>query len=365
MVARFRAVAFALAAVGLAIMGATAGEIVLAHTSSGTSSSLPPTHSTTFPQHASGNFSIKEPLPSSGGAPLALGAKDTVSILFEFRVANYSLVDQGLSVRIPGTNALFATRSKPLTLGAGAETYTVTNASWQGPYNYTPYDSPGYTQLGYNQSNDNSTFTSNLLAVMTGLPWNTTQLVFRWMWSVTLASSDETIRPGTWADMPTQTLVPDQIVNKTLTRFQMLPAGQPLEVCLTGDNLWGRTFSMHAVVPVPYDDFVQVNYTVPLTAELPACWNLPPVGNLTSVGSFLIIHIWDFQGVNTTHLVTLLLFSFNVTVVPPAAVSGPPNVLGVSVGTLAAYVSLFAVASALLLAAVVVDRRGRVPPGSP
>ncbi len=357
---RLGALALALFVAAVAVAAATVTLIVLNPPHANGTGPSGTVHVANFPTSYSGNFALTTRPPETPyGSELEVGADAVIASQYEFEVGNYTAADAGMTVRVPGVAVTFPVAGGNVTISNKTALYTVNGPSWQGPFSL-PTTPLNHSAIFLNGAGDHVAFSSQTLAVMTSRPWNTTVLAFRWNWTLfTGTPNDPVVSSGPLDSASNQTVVPDELVAKEASNLLNLHAGQSYSFCFNGNDIVGRTFSLHATVAKGTYDFFQVNETVPASASLPVCMTLPAVGNLSEVGQSVGLRFWDYQSPDQPGFTPLLLFSYNVNVTAPLAGNGASQVFGLPFATFAGYVSAAAVAGILLLAALVVARRRR------
>lgn len=137
---------------------------------------------------------------------------------------------------------------------------------------------------------------SELLSVMSSRPYGTVSLLFEWQYRLSTPGAAEI----PWSPAGGVALEPAELARLTRVAPLTLAPGGPVEACVDGP-VADRTFSLHAEVASPYDDFVQRTVVIPADPTLPYCWNVTIPGTIRP--GPILLHLWDFDEV------TLLLDS--------------------------------------------------------
>jgi hypothetical protein len=288
-----------------------------------------------FHTSANSNFSLAQPGPTGVLLPGSL-------LRVEYYLSLLNPPPQVFPVTIffPPVQDTWATSGGTLAGGAPAWNYTfvglpANSSSRSVVQNITSTASNAST---FNQSGSVG-FSSQLVAIMASVPFGGVLLAVTWRWLV--ADPSGAILASTWRS--SASIEPAEMVSLLQAGPSTLVPGESYTVCL-GGAIAGRLFSLHLEIPRPYDDFAQVNETVPAVGVTRICWSaqvpywVPP--------GPLLAHVWNYANV------TLLLFILKLTLVA----SSPPGWLAwVEQPSNAASLILIAV----LVASVLVARAGR------
>jgi hypothetical protein len=291
-----------------------------------------------YPTQPSGNFSIHVPGPVSptmhGQVKMYPGS--AITIEYNFSVLNYSVADQNLSVRVPQTVGIFpgANGYSDVRVFDPARNFTVRTPEFSnGTLAEVNLTESNYTLASSEvfDSKDSAIFSSQQVAVMTSRPWEAVTLAFLWRWIFTVNSTSSFESNWTGGLLPNETTAVTPAEEATLdsTSSTTMVNGGYFSVCLGGE-VGGRDFSLNlgTLNNTTVTDFVQVNASIPSVAPLPFCWQawvptwvVPP--------QVIRAQVWNYEPVNSTTNVTLMLFLVLVKIVRPAA-PAPSGFLGVS-----------------------------------
>jgi hypothetical protein len=147
--------------------------------------------------------SPKAPIPSAVYITLAqpnkgVPAGGTVSIAYQFEVANYTSADANATVYVPTTYARFNVSSgpSPYTLQLGPQVVNVTGSGWSAAIGKTVTLA---SALNFTSGGHAFLSTANYAVMIGGAPTNTT-LAFRWGWTMNRSGPTTS-----WWSVPTAT----------------------------------------------------------------------------------------------------------------------------------------------------------------
>jgi hypothetical protein len=311
------------------------------------SDSPAPTRSVTVEAHPAANTSINDDLELNATPPGGTFAPGTLlRIDYRITVQSASPATQvtiympALLASFPGTPAPANVFLPPrnLTLGVGA---TLTAA-------------PGAFTLRNTTSFNGTrpaTLNSELVSLMGSEPYGSISLVAQWNWSITTPNGATTT--SGWGPLSPPVIQPAQVaVLQSLVPRSLVPPAA-VTACLTGP-VQGRTFSLHAETPKPFDDFVGNTTRNPVNGPSTFCLSVVIPLNITP--QTILMHLWDYEAV------TLLLYIVKVKVGNNS--SGPPS-YGLP-GTWTEYANGAIVVGALgvgIATAIVARRDGPEGPG--
>jgi hypothetical protein len=296
--------------------------------------------------HPAGNTSINDDLVLNGTPPAGTYAPGAV-VRVEFRITVLAANSSGpVTIYVPQLLASFPAVPAPvnvflplrnLTIAVGA---TVTAA----PGTFTLRNTTTFNGTRA------ATLNSQLVSLMGSTPYGDTSVSAQWNWSLTTPDGASTF--SGWGPTQSPTIQPAEIAFlQSLTPRSLVPPA-PVTACLTGP-VQGRTFSLHAETPKPFDDFVGNSTRDPITG--PSTWCLTVTIPVNITPQTILMHIWDYEAV------TLLLYIVKVKVGNNTTAAAS---LGLS-GDWSAYANWAIVAGALgvgITTAVVVRREPIHPP---
>jgi hypothetical protein len=257
-----------------------------------------------FHTSANSNFSLAQPGPTGVLVPGSL-------LRVEYYLSLLNPPPQVFPVTIffPPVQDTWATSGGTLAGGAPAWNYTFAGPSSDRSLvqNITSTASNAST---FNQSGSVG-FSSQLVAIMASVPFGGIHLAVTWRWLV--ADPSGAVLASPWRS--STSIEPAEMVSLLQAGPSTLVPGASYTVCL-GGAIAGRLFSLHLEIPRPYNDFVQVNETVPAVGVTHVCWSAQ-VPSWVPPGP-LLAHVWNYANV------TLLLFILKLTLVA----SSPPGWLG-------------------------------------
>jgi hypothetical protein len=339
-----RAPEFAAAAAGLLLLTLLSG--VATPLVASTSAHLP--RSVSELVRPAGNTSINNDLVLNATSPAGTYSPGAI-VHVEYRVTVLSATDGGsvtiylpqLLASLPGLPAPVNLFLPPrnLTMGVGA---TVTAA-------------PGTLTLRNTTSFNGTrpaTINSQLVSLMGSAPFGDINVSGQWNWSIT--TPDGATASSGWQPASSPTIEPAEIASLLSLTPRTLTPPAPVTACLTGP-LQGRTFSLHAETPKPFDDFVGNSTRDPIDG--PSTWCLTVVIPVNITPQTILMHIWDYESV------TLLLYIVKVKVVNNTSAAAAAVVPGT--WTEYANAAILAGAIAIGVTTAVVIRREPVPPPPP
>jgi hypothetical protein len=295
-----------------------------------------------FATSANGNFSLTQPGPIGSLYPgTSLGAQYTVSLRTPLSSPS------PLAVYVPPPELIVATSIGALrvfgswanfTFGGNGSVSSVLSAT----YNLSLTIELPAT---YNATN-RTIFSSQLVAIMSSLPYGSVNLSVAWRWVV--AGPDGSIAKSPWAN--SSLIDPAYFASVESFGPAQLTPGQSYGVCI-GGPIAGRLFSLHLEIAKPYDDFVHVNESVPAGATSACLSATVPQGIAPGP---LLAHIWSYDRV------TLLLYVLKLTLVN--ATAGAPPTLASPGWKLVVNVSALSFGGLVLVAVVVAPVLRKRPP---
>jgi hypothetical protein len=260
---------------------------------------LPSRNVTTAVQPA-GNTSINDDVSLNATPPAGTYAPGSiVHVTYRVTIVSASSGGSAVTVYFPQMLAAFPATPAPvnlflpprnLTAGVGATatgspgTFTIRNAT------------------SFNGTRP-ATLNSQLVSLMGSEPYGDLSVTVQWNWSLTTANG-ATSSSG-WGPSPSPAIEPAEIATlASLVPRQLVPPA-PVTACLTGP-VQGRTFSLHAETPKPFDDFVGNSTRDPVGG--PSTWCLTVVIPVNITPQTILMHVWDYEAV------TLLLYIVKVKV---------------------------------------------------
>jgi hypothetical protein len=259
----------------------------------------PPPHVTPEFVRPASNTSVNDDLVLNATPPSGTYAPGTV-VHVSFRITvTSSNVTGGLTVYLPQLLASFPAVPAPvnvflsprnLTIGVGA---TVSAA-------------PGGLTLRNTTTFNGTrpaTVNSQLVALMASAPFGQDSVTAQWNWTITTTNGGSST--SGWGPANPPAIHPAELaVLASLTPRSLVPPA-PVTACLTGP-VQGRTFSLHAETPKPFDDFVGNSTRDPVGG--PSTWCLTVVIPVNITPQTILMHVWDYEAV------TLLLYIAKVKV---------------------------------------------------
>ncbi|HEV2448838.1 MAG TPA: hypothetical protein VGU43_00300 [Thermoplasmata archaeon] len=287
-----------------------------------------------FATSANGNWTLSQSPPSGNVYPgSSIGAQYTIAL------RSSPVGTPPISVYVPPPQLTFGTALGPLRAYGAWANFTFGGNGSVSPTLSAVFNLSLLPELSTTFNSTNRTvFSSQLVAIMTNLPYRSVNLSVSWRWVV--AGPDGTVQESPWAN--SSLIDPAYFASVLSYGPSALTTGQSYGVCL-GGPISGRLFSLHVEVAKPYDDFVQVNDSVPSGATS-ACWSATiPAGIAPGP---LLAHIWSYDRA-TLLLYVLKLNLVNSTAAPGLTLASPSwrlvvNLAALSVGglTLVAVVAL-------------------------
>jgi hypothetical protein len=189
-------------------------------------------------------------------------------------------------------------------------------------------------------------FNSELVSLMSSLPFGAASVVVQWNWTMRTANGATTT--SGWVPTNAPTIHPAQVAFLQSLEPRTLVPPAAITACLNGP-VQGRTFSLHAETPKPFNDFVANTTRNPISGPSTFCLTVVIPASITPQN--ILMHIWDYESV------TLLLYNVKVKVVNATA----PVTAGPSTGWTTYADGALGVGAVGLAAAVVVVVR-REPP---
>ncbi|HKV90749.1 MAG TPA: hypothetical protein VJQ43_06100, partial [Thermoplasmata archaeon] len=217
-------------------------------------------------------------------------------------------VTPSATVYVPGLLASFPASPAPLnlflpphnlTMGSGA---TVTASP-------TAFVLRNTTSFNASRS---ANLNSELVALMSSEPFGNASVVVQWNW--TMRTAGGAVTTSGWGPANSTPIHPAQIAFlQSLSPRSVVPPA-PITACLTGP-IQGRTFSLHAETPKPFDDFVANTTRNPIHGPSTFCLTVVIPASITPQN--ILMHVWDYESV------TLLIYIVKVKVVNGTSAAGP------------------------------------------
>ncbi|MCI4327259.1 MAG: hypothetical protein L3K16_06470 [Thermoplasmata archaeon] len=259
-----------------------------------------PSRDVTTVVRPAGNTSINDDVSLNGSAPAGTYAPGTVvHVTYRVTVVSASSGGSAVTVYFPQMLATFAATPAPVNLFLPPRNLTAGVGA-------TATGSPGTFTIR-NATSFNGTRTaalnSQLVSLMGSEPFGDLTVSVQWNWTLTTANG-ATSSSG-WGPSPSPAIEPAEIATLASLTPRALAPPAPVTACLTGP-LQGRTFSLHAETPKPFDDFVGNSTRDPVGG--PSTWCLTVVIPVNITPQTILMHVWDYEAV------TLLLYIVKVKV---------------------------------------------------